>query len=150
MGIFNWNITDDKPAGQRGGRTAEITEERKEILEAFQASIKGGKVDRGTGLLVGSSIEIVVPDQDGMEELKKLVGWAAVQEEMGYRFRLSSRQDNELRCVFWAVELVQRLYAECPECSKNVGVTEQKKLRTHGPKDDRCAGSGMDVEVTEE
>lgn len=35
--------------------------------------------------------------------------------------------------------------ANCPVCKEDVTVTADKKIRIHGPRDNRCSGSGTDV-----
>lgn len=39
--------------------------------------------------------------------------------------------------------------AECPVCHSEVSVTAEGTLRKHGPRDNRCSGSGSAVSATE-
>lgn len=146
MSKFSFALTDEKPpALLKPGRTAEVTEDQKAVLEAFQSSIKNGVGDGAD--FVGATIVSVVPDIESTKELRKLVQWAAKQEDMGSRFRMAEVQKGGLKCFYWAVTLTERLYVECPVCKKQVQVTTENTVRIHGPKDSRCEGSGADVTV---
>lgn len=146
--IMQFSATDVRPTAVRES-SKELSELELAVSQAFKQSIAEGAQERGTWL--GKPMQAPVKDLDEWKDVRKAVQKVAGKEGMGFRVRLVNDEETEdLSVVFWAVEISEKLYAACPECGKTVAVSEDKKLRVHGPRDNRCSGSGIDVEVSDE
>lgn len=145
---MKFEVIDERPVNVRAAK--ELTQDEQDVLEAFQASIKQGnhEVTAIGKAWLGKPIKISVAGTDEMKALKRMVQKAANSEDMGFRFRITDDEENgKLACVFWAVELGEALYVTCGDCERNVRLTKESTLTTHGPRDNRCKGSGKAVQV---
>ena len=134
--------TDERPVAVRGRSANELTEDEQGVLDAFRVSIKKGS--DATGEWLGKPMKTQIADTEGFKDLRRMVQKAANIEQLGSRVRLTE-EDGKLFVTFWAVQLTEREYVTCPVCSKNVAVTDDDKVRVHGPQANRCEGSGANV-----
>lgn len=137
--------SEEKPASHRGGASA-ADPTTNPLYQPFQNSVNNGK--GAAGSWEGQSQTFVIPDDDDAEKsARRAVAKAAKDSGYGYRFR--TRPVNGGReVIFWAVELPESNgTAECPRCAQEVSITADSELRVHGPRDNRCEGSGLAVSV---
>lgn len=141
--IMQFEQTDEKPT------STPLSDLEQGVYDALSQSYEARTVPVGGTLGVGTSFKAPVKDLDEYENVRKTIQKIAPKMNVGARVRLSGSEDTGLFIVFWAVELAEKLYVDCPTCGKTVAVTEDNKIRSHGPRDSRCEGSGLDVEVSE-
>lgn len=144
MAVFQFADEDVRPNG--GGRSRALTEEEEAVLAVYRQSLES--VTLQGAILHGQPKSVTFESQDDVDDFKKLVAKAAALEGEGYRFREVPQTDGHIKAVFWGVKRAEDpLYVECPECEKVVRVTSKNEISTHGPRSNRCAGSGLPVEV---
>jgi hypothetical protein len=143
---LTFQVEDERPVGSRGRTAASLTDTEQAVQAAYRQSCDTFQLN-GT-VLHGVPMSVIVNTQGDVDELRKAVTKIAKIEDKGYRFREQDGPGDKIKVVFWATQNTnETLYAVCPECEQNVAVTTDMVLRVHGPRNDRCVGSGAEVKI---